>query len=497
MSAKVTYGYRNGNKVHINDAERFSNEYIDSRGKSLVVKKGETKTHHFAYKHENDADPWQRGKMTEWHRKWQDMCYKECVEVRMGKPVEHIADIKTPKGLVVELQHSSISADDIREREAFYGKMVWLWDYSKRQTCFYEADFTAPPHFRSSQPLFSIQLSRNDPRLTVAERPCFVDMGNNRIMQLVLRDGYSALARNLSYNQFAKWYMDAAVREVPDWCGKLPSEREMSLNMLTKDCLFINSYDHDDHENEVWPYHFQQWHGFVLRVYEDLVGACKWCTAAIHPKQTECKRCNTCPRCDKPCKHEEIIDEMCLRCYEEKKRETERRVAQAFALEGRRKQQQEALEERQRNEAKEKSKTWLNLLAAAHVASKTKHVSSPETCVCGGRKRPQFDKCYGCFTGNNKENHVPVASSAPPVDLMPPPAPKAPLTQQEKEFQRLERWYGDQAWGPRVNTPFLVRYWRVVRIGAKPADEELLAIINKHQHLYSFDSNGLLKRRGN
>jgi hypothetical protein len=39
----------------------------------------------------------------------------------------HRADVKTPT-LIVELQHSSIDPAMIRERERFYGDMVWLFD---------------------------------------------------------------------------------------------------------------------------------------------------------------------------------------------------------------------------------------------------------------------------------------------------------------------------------------------------------------------------------
>jgi hypothetical protein len=38
------------------------------------------------------------------------------------------ADIVTASGVVVELQHSPISAETIAEREAFYGRMVWVFD---------------------------------------------------------------------------------------------------------------------------------------------------------------------------------------------------------------------------------------------------------------------------------------------------------------------------------------------------------------------------------
>lgn len=40
----------------------------------------------------------------------------------------HRADIVTPKGTIVELQHGSLAVDDALERERHYKKMVWLLD---------------------------------------------------------------------------------------------------------------------------------------------------------------------------------------------------------------------------------------------------------------------------------------------------------------------------------------------------------------------------------
>ena len=42
----------------------------------------------------------------------------------------HRADIQLPPGLVIELQHSAISSEDIKSREEFYGRreMVWIFD---------------------------------------------------------------------------------------------------------------------------------------------------------------------------------------------------------------------------------------------------------------------------------------------------------------------------------------------------------------------------------
>jgi hypothetical protein len=40
----------------------------------------------------------------------------------------HRADIRRSDGLVIELQHSSISDEEVAAREAFYGNMWWLFD---------------------------------------------------------------------------------------------------------------------------------------------------------------------------------------------------------------------------------------------------------------------------------------------------------------------------------------------------------------------------------
>src|SRR4029077_19261118 len=40
----------------------------------------------------------------------------------------HRADIVTRDGAVVELQHSTISPQEIAEREAHYGRMWWIFD---------------------------------------------------------------------------------------------------------------------------------------------------------------------------------------------------------------------------------------------------------------------------------------------------------------------------------------------------------------------------------
>ena len=46
----------------------------------------------------------------------------------------HIADIKTPYGLVIEFQHSAIKPDEVEKRTNFYGRVIWIVDGTRRPT---------------------------------------------------------------------------------------------------------------------------------------------------------------------------------------------------------------------------------------------------------------------------------------------------------------------------------------------------------------------------
>lgn len=76
-----------------------------------------------------DCDAWAENE-TPWHRWWKERApetNREVVIERGG--VVHRADLRRPgDDYVIELQHSSICSDDIRAREAFYGRMVWVLD---------------------------------------------------------------------------------------------------------------------------------------------------------------------------------------------------------------------------------------------------------------------------------------------------------------------------------------------------------------------------------
>lgn len=95
-----------------------------SCGGNVIAKTGTIVTWHWAHQSETDCDTWAEPDSS-WHRAWQDRFPPGWREVPIGN---HRADIRTPGGLVVEVQHSHLSPTEIRIRERYYGQMVWVFD---------------------------------------------------------------------------------------------------------------------------------------------------------------------------------------------------------------------------------------------------------------------------------------------------------------------------------------------------------------------------------
>lgn len=94
----------------------------------LIPKCGEIKTWHWAHKSIRECDTWAEPE-GDWHygwKSWFGINNTEIVIERDGQ--KHRADVRTHDGTVIELQHSPLSTKEVREREEFYGKMIWVLD---------------------------------------------------------------------------------------------------------------------------------------------------------------------------------------------------------------------------------------------------------------------------------------------------------------------------------------------------------------------------------
>jgi hypothetical protein len=84
--------------------------------------------HHFVHRPLVRCDPW-RQTMTKWQKHWQACWAPERNEVPVERDgITHVADVVTADGVVVALQHSPLTREEVWEREEFYGNMAWVFD---------------------------------------------------------------------------------------------------------------------------------------------------------------------------------------------------------------------------------------------------------------------------------------------------------------------------------------------------------------------------------
>lgn len=87
------------------------------------------------YAAEAPTDPWMLP-YTEWAMQWRLKFPKEMVEVILkdGTGIKHVADVYTTAGQVLKFQHRFLTIVEMRQREQFFNKMIWvlnaaLWDF--------------------------------------------------------------------------------------------------------------------------------------------------------------------------------------------------------------------------------------------------------------------------------------------------------------------------------------------------------------------------------
>lgn len=101
----------------------------------VIARCGTHRVHHWAHQGVRDCDSWTE-KETEWHRAWKNKFAAECQEFIQHDPLtgeRHIADVRTPHGLVIEFQHSHLDPQERIARERFYGNMLWVVDGTRLQ----------------------------------------------------------------------------------------------------------------------------------------------------------------------------------------------------------------------------------------------------------------------------------------------------------------------------------------------------------------------------
>lgn len=122
---------KSGNRINAYDASEYNTYKCPTCSGEVILRCGEINIWHFAHKACECIDRWNYD-MSEWHQKMQGYFDKEHQEVVVRHNEEiHRADI-LKDGVVIEFQHSPISASEFMERNKFYKnagyKLVWVFD---------------------------------------------------------------------------------------------------------------------------------------------------------------------------------------------------------------------------------------------------------------------------------------------------------------------------------------------------------------------------------
>jgi competence CoiA-like predicted nuclease len=129
MSILISYLDGDATKrLHINDYDKklHKGRIKCPEGHDVVGKKGEKVVWHYA--HTKGVACESSREMGPWHRWWQDRVEPDCLEIRMKRDGKlHIADMVNGDDCIVEFQKSVVKPEIIREREAFYGNMIWIF----------------------------------------------------------------------------------------------------------------------------------------------------------------------------------------------------------------------------------------------------------------------------------------------------------------------------------------------------------------------------------
>ena len=117
----------------------------------VIAKCGTHRVAHWAHRGMRDCDTWGE-KETDWHRAWKNNFpaeYQEFIQHDGQSGERHIADVRTPHGLVIEFQHSHLDPLERVKRERFYGNMVWVVDGTRLQRD-YPRFYKSKDDFRST-----------------------------------------------------------------------------------------------------------------------------------------------------------------------------------------------------------------------------------------------------------------------------------------------------------------------------------------------------------
>jgi len=182
-----------GKKITASPNGKATCPYCNSE---LIAKCGHINIHHWAHKVKVNECPFKQE--SAWHLKWKSLFKKERCEVRIEKNGKvKIADGVLPNGKVVEFQNSPISWDEIKEREAFYDNMCWVFNCRepykeerfyflerKKGFWYYQSKVHPEINHNEHQKYFCFKWKHARKSIMACEKPVYLDLGED-ILRLI------------------------------------------------------------------------------------------------------------------------------------------------------------------------------------------------------------------------------------------------------------------------------------------------------------------------
>lgn len=126
----------NNQRILVDEATKGEVYFCPVCGSEVILRDGDIRVAHFAHRANGCVDSWHYD-MSEWHRQMQSHfspCYQEVVVRSEGQV--HRADI-LKDDIVVEFQHSPITAEEFCERNNFYTslglRVAWVFDVNEER----------------------------------------------------------------------------------------------------------------------------------------------------------------------------------------------------------------------------------------------------------------------------------------------------------------------------------------------------------------------------
>lgn len=141
----------NKERVSIDNVDKAKQYFCPVCGEKLSIRAMDSLAikPHFAHKKGTEClDNWKHD-MSEWHYNWQCLFPKNCREIVVEKDgVKHRADVLI-NNVVIEIQHSPITANEITERNDFYlnsgYKVIWIFDAQDKVKNIYDVNGSVDP----------------------------------------------------------------------------------------------------------------------------------------------------------------------------------------------------------------------------------------------------------------------------------------------------------------------------------------------------------------